>query len=145
MFLDIVDGMRKQGQSDAEIAKGFDLTRTEIQAARSLAKNQQKQDDIHMAEKLQAKGMSTSAIGRQMGKNESSVRALLAERTRDKARVLDSTASMLKSEVAKQGMIDVGVGVELHVGVSRNKLDTAIASLKAVSYTHLRAHETPEH
>jgi len=138
MFLDIVDGMRKQGQSDAEIAKGFGLTRTEIQAARSLAKNQQKQDDIHMAEKLQAKGMSTSAIGRQMGKNESSVRALLAERTRDKARVLDSTASMLKSEVAKQGMIDVGVGVELHVGVSRNKLDTAIASLKEEGYvTHI--------
>ena len=84
---------------------------------------EKKQEDIYTAQRLQDKGMSKSAIGRQMGIPESSVRNLLKPGAIDKARSNQVTSDMLKREVDDKGMIDVGVGVEHHVGVTRSKLD----------------------
>jgi hypothetical protein len=42
---------------------------------------------------------------------------------------------MLKEQVAKKGYIDVGTGVENHLGISSTKLNTSIAVLKDQGYT----------
>lgn len=135
-FLQHVAELRKEGLSDTEIARGFGMTTTELRAANSIAKNQQKQADIAMATKLKyERGMSNMAIGEKMGKNESSIRSLLAEGAKERADILQTTASMLKRQLEeKGGYLDIGKGVENHIGVSKERLATAVAMLKAEGY-----------
>jgi DNA-binding CsgD family transcriptional regulator/transcriptional regulator len=133
-FLGSVEGMRKQGLSETEIARGFGMTTTQLRAVKSIARAEQKQAQIGQAQRLKDKGYSNIAIGKRMGLNESSVRALLAPGEKDKADVLETTASMLKSQVDEKGLLDIGVGVEHHIGVSKDKLNTAVAILREKGY-----------
>jgi hypothetical protein len=133
-FLDTVDGLRRDGMSEADIARGFGMTTTQLRAARSIAKNEEKQADIDMAQRLKDKGYSNVAIGKRMNINESSVRALLAPGQKDKADVLEATSNMLKDAVNKKGFVDVGTGVERHIGISSTKLGTAVARLQEEGY-----------
>jgi hypothetical protein len=133
-FLDTVNGLRSDGMSEADIARGFGMTTTQLRAARSIAKNEEKQADIDMAQRLKDKGYSNVAIGKRMKINESSVRALLAPGQKDKADVLEATSNMLKDAVNKKGFVDVGTGVERHIGISSTKLGTAVARLQEEGY-----------
>ena len=135
-FLNYVAGLRGQGMSEQEVARGLGLSIKQLRDAKSIAKTAEKTADIAMAERLRAKGMSNVAIGQRMGKNESSVRALLAPGVKDKAQVLESTSSMLKEQVEKKGYLDIGPGVELYprVGVSRTKFNTAVSLLEEQGY-----------
>ncbi|MET0786939.1 MAG: helix-turn-helix domain-containing protein [Paenisporosarcina sp.] len=133
-FLDAVADLKSKGMSEVEIARGFGLSTTELRAGKSVAKNQQKQAQIAMAQRLKDKGTSTSAIAKRMGLPESTTRELLKPGAQDKADALTSTANMLKKEVAEKGLLDVGSGVENHLGVTRTHLDTAISVLKTDGY-----------
>jgi DNA-binding CsgD family transcriptional regulator len=133
-FLDSVEMMRKQGMSETEIARGLGITTTQLRAKKTIARAERKQEQIDQAQRLKDKGYSNVAIGERMGLNESSVRSLLAPGSKDKANVLETTSSMLKSQVDKKGYLDVGSGVENHVGVSRDKLQTAVAMLQEQGY-----------
>jgi len=133
-FLSYVEGLRRDGLNETEIAKGLKTTTTQLRAAKAIAKTQQKQADIAMAQRLKDKGWSNTAIGERMGINESSVRALLAPGAKDKAAVLQATSNMLKEQVDSKGFVDVGTGVEHYVGVSRTKMDNAIAQLREQGY-----------
>jgi DNA-binding NarL/FixJ family response regulator len=135
-FLESVEKMRKEGLSETDIAKGFGLTTTELRASKSIARNADKQAKIGEAQRLQDRGWSNVAIGKRMGIPESTVRSYLAPGAKDKADVLHSTAQMLRDEVAKKGMVDVSIGVERlpSVGVSKEKLATAVAILKQEGY-----------
>lgn len=133
-FLGTVAQFRSEGLSDTEIAASLGMTTTEFRAVNSIEKNKKKQADIAEAQRLQDKGYSNVAIGKQMGIGESSVRALLAPGQKDKADVLMATTNSLKAAVEKKPYLDVGVGVEHHVGVSETKFKTAIAQLKHEGY-----------
>lgn len=149
-FLDTVEILRKQGMSDAEIAKGFSpsdddiasgvasksdkLTSTDIRALKSIAKTELKQDQIRMAERLHDKGMSNNKIGERMGINESSVRALRAPGAKEKADVLKSTTDMLRRQVAEKQYIDIGVGVHHTLDITEDKFKVAVAKLREEGY-----------
>lgn len=138
-FLGYVNDLKRQGLGEVEIAKALSndehrVTVAELRAAKSIANNQKKQADIGMAQKLQEKGYSNVAIGKRMGIPESSVRALLAPGQKDKAQILDATASVLKDQVAQKSYIDVGAGVEHQLGISGTKLKTALAKLQEEGY-----------
>ena len=133
-FLSMVDNLRKQGLSETDVAQGLGITTTQLRDAKSIAKTEQRQANISMAQRLKDKGYSNVAIGARMNINESSVRSLLEPGRKDKVNLLETTANMLKDQVVEKGFIDVGSGVENHVGVSRTKLDTAIAMLKEKGY-----------
>lgn len=141
-FLDIVAELKKEGMSDTEIARGFGMSRNQLNANRSIALNQQKQAKIAQVEKYAAKGMSNVEIGRRMGLNESSIRALRAPGEKEKLDILTSTAEMLKRQVDEKGMIDVGRGVHLdlpigdggNIGISDGKFKTALAMVQELGY-----------
>ena len=137
-FLDTISMLKKDGMTDAQIAKGFHISRNELVAARSIALAQQKQEKRIKAQRLKEKGYSNPEIGRRMGGlNESSVRALLAPGATARADALHTISSMIQSHVDKKGMVDVGVGVEYQLGITRTRLDTAVAMLKEKGYvTH---------
>jgi 2'-5' RNA ligase/biotin operon repressor len=141
-FLDYVDDLKKKGLSETQIAEGmgmFDpdakVSTTELRAAKTIAKNQQKQAQISQAEKLKRKGVSNSAIGREMGINESSVRALLAPGARENADRLTTTANMLRDQLDKKQYLDVGKGVENQLGISSNQLAVAVSMLREEGYS----------
>lgn len=133
-FLDAVTKLKNDGLSEAEIARGFGITTTQLRAARSEALAQQKQEKINTAQRLKDRGWSNVAIGNRMGLNESSVRALLAPGSKDKADALQTTANMLKDQFKTKEYLDVGKGVESQLGITRNRLDTSIAILREQGY-----------
>lgn len=133
-FLDSVQKLRNDGMTESEIARGMGLTTTQLRAKKSNALAEQKQSKILQAQRYKENGWSNVEIGKRMGINESSVRALLVPGEKDKADALQTTANMLKDQVDKKGMIDVGIGVQHQVGVTKTRLDTAVAALKDQGY-----------
>lgn len=141
-FLQYVDELSKQGLSDAEIAKGLNLlnpdgkpmSSTDIRALKSIAKTKNRAADISRAEQLKKKGLSNIAIGEKMGINESSVRSLLDPGLKERNNVLKTTSEMMKERIGKDGIIDVGTGVENHLGIAPSKKAVAIAMLEEEGY-----------
>lgn len=140
-FLDFVDDLMAKGMSEAEVAKAIGLmdqdekfTTDNLRALRSIAKNEQRAHKIATAQRLKDTGMSTSAIGREMGVNESTVRGLLAPGAKDRADRLVVTANLLKDQIEDGGYLDVGEGVENHLGISKEQLKTAVAILEEEGY-----------
>lgn len=129
-FLSYVRDLKKGGMSDVDIAKSLNITTTQLRAKKSIAKSEQRKADFAQAIKLKNKGYSNTEIGRRMGMPESSVRSLLDPVLKERSEVTAATADMLKAAVAKKKYLDVGLGVENHIGISRTKLKTAIAMLE---------------
>lgn len=133
-FLGYVAKLQKDGMTEAEIAKGMGINTSQLRAAKSIARNEERQANINMAQRLKEKGLSNIAIGKRMDIGESQVRALLEPGVKDKADVLASTTKMLKDEVAKKKYIDIGTGVENQLSISQTKLSTAVAALQEEGY-----------
>ena len=133
-FLDYVADLKSKGLSESEIAKGFGVSIAQLRAERSIAKNQQRAADIAMAQRLRDRGWSNVAIADRMGKPESTVRSLLDPGAKDKADILKSTSDALRDQVNQHKFIDVGTGVETHLGVSSTRLQTAVEMLRAEGY-----------
>lgn len=133
-FLGYVAKLQKEGLSESQVAEGMGITTTQLRAAKSIAKNEERQANIGMATRLKDKGMSNVAIGERMGIPESTVRTLLEPSAKDKADVLLSTSNMLRDEVADKKYLDIGAGVENHLDISSTKLATAVAVLQEEGY-----------
>lgn len=133
-LLSTIKDLKAKGVSETEIAKGLGMTTTQLRAQRSIAKNEKRKADAAMVARLKEKGMSNTAIGRRMGINESSVRALLDPTLKERAGSTEALAKELKKSVGKDGLVDVGLGVETNLGVTGTKLKTATAMLEAEGY-----------
>ena len=129
-FRQRVDELKEKGLSQVEIAEGLGMSTTELRARISLDKVAQRKADAAMAQRLKEKGYSNVEIGKRMGGiNESSVRSLLNPAMQERAAVTEATVAMLKKEVDEKKYLDVGVGIETQLGVSKTKLDTALYKL----------------
>lgn len=148
-FLGYVEEMRKKGLTDKEIvdglnlssreagfikAKSDELTTTQWRAAKAIANNAVRAEQVARAEQLRATGMSNIAIGKEMGINESSVRSLLNPGAKERNAQLTGTADMLKRQLNKHEYLDIGVGTENHLGVTNDKLSKAVAMLQEEGY-----------
>ena len=133
-FIGYVEKLRGQGIEEVDIAEGMGLTTTELRARKSIAKSEIRRAQSAQALSLLNKGMSKVAIGKRMGLNESSVRALLDPVLQKRADIAVETANMLRDVVSKKGVIDIGAGVETHLGISKTKLNTAVSLLEEEGY-----------
>jgi DNA-binding CsgD family transcriptional regulator len=129
-----VKELRKQGMSEVDIAKGEGIKVSQLRAKMSLAKAEERAAKRAEVLRLVDKGYSNVEIGRRTGLNESSVRSLRDPILAERASIIDVTANMLKESVDQKRFIDVGAGVENHIGVSRTKLNTAVALLQEQGY-----------
>lgn len=133
-IMDFLKKLRSQGLTETQIAQGFGMTTTELRAAKSNARAAVIADQIRLAESLRAKGLSTTAIAERMGIPEPTVRNRLKPGESMKADKVQQLANLLRKEVDARSMIMVGEGVDTHLGVSRERLRTAIAILEAEGY-----------
>lgn len=134
-FTAMYDKLKAKGLTDTEIAKAMDMRRNELQAQRAIIKNQMRAEREARALTLKEAGYSNVRIGEEMGINESTVRALLDPSTRANREIVESTANLLRDQVAKKEFIDIGSGVELEIGgLSPEKLRTAVTMLENEGY-----------
>jgi DNA-binding CsgD family transcriptional regulator len=129
-----VKSLKEKGISDLEIAKGLEMKTTELRQLKSIEKDAKKAADSAFAFRLHEKGLSNVAIGKRMGINESSVRSLLNPSLQERSKILRNTADVLKKRADESRYIDVGLGTEIHLGVSRTKLQTAVKMLEEEGY-----------
>lgn len=149
-FLDILEEHKRDGLSEAQIAQlyhappKYPFTVADLRGVKSRSVNMQKREQIRTAQTLSDKGMGASAIARQMGVNESTVRSFLEPGRLDKLDILEQTSQMLKRQVDEKGMIDIGAHVErdlpigenpdTKIGISKDKFNTAVSMLKEEGY-----------
>lgn len=133
-FLGTVRELRQKGLGDTEIARGLGMTTSQFRARNSLATAEVRAAQRAEVLRLSEKGMSNVAIGERMGLNESTIRSLKNPILAERAAITAATSNALKESIAKFKYIDVGAGVENHIGVSRTKLNTAIAELVEQGY-----------
>jgi len=133
-FLAYVDSLGKQGLTELEIAQGLGISSNELRKEKKLAKTAVRAAQQTEATRLASSGMSNIAIGKQMGLNESSVRALLDPARQANNSKLENTANLLKRSLENQAAIDIGTGTELYAGVSRTHLLQAVALLEKEGY-----------
>ena len=134
-FLSRVEELTKKGMSEKDIADSMGLTTSQLRIQKSLAKDERRTIEVDTAKGLRDKGYSLNEIAKMMGyKNDSSVRSLLNEQSESRMKEAMNTAKFLKKQVDEKGMIDVGVGVERELGISKEKLKTALYILEMEGY-----------
>ena len=134
-FLSRIQEFKDKGMSEKEIATAFGLTTTQMRVQESLAKSERRAIEVARAMRLREKGMSLNQIAKEMGyNNDSSIRSLLNERSVQKMDEAKNVAATLKKHIDEKGMIDVGVGIERELGVSKEKLNQALYMLELEGY-----------
>jgi len=134
-FLSRVNELKKSGMSEKEIAESMGLTTTQLRTQVGLAKDERRALEVATAKSLREKGYSLNQIAEKMGyKNDSSIRSLLNEEAEARMNQARKTAEFLKKQVDEKGMIDVGVGVERELGISKEKIKQALYILEMEGY-----------
>lgn len=121
--------------NSTDIARALGMTTTEYRARYSVAFNEAKMANIAKANRLKDQGWSPTAIGKEMGVPESTVRGWLKPQAQARRDVALDIADKLKASIPKDGAVDIGAGVELYLGTSADKLKTATQMLVDEGYT----------
>ena len=147
-FRSEVTRLKKQGFSDAEIAKALmgqkgvnkktgepiwynstDL-RARIAIERTDERNAKRERALQLLDECHG---NQSEAARRMGINESSLRSLLNDAIAERTDRYENTAEFLKKRIAEKGMIDISSGTEYYIGIGENMGVTDYTKKVAVS------------
>ena len=102
--------LKRQGLSDTEVARAFNMSTTQYRALYKIAREEREKEDISKVIRLKEKGWSNTAIAKEMGRNESVIRSWLEpgrQARMDSTRVI---AEGLKEVAEQKPYLDVGKG-----------------------------------
>lgn len=146
-FLTRIDRLKKEEgftETAENVKKYFGMKLEDYRNEKYWSEYTRREQQVVKAKTLRDKGLGNSAIGREMGISESTVRSLLNPNSEAKMLAAKQTAEFLKEQVNTKGMLDVGKdaeryinvgdGVEGKLGISRTKLDQALYALEAEGY-----------
>ena len=135
-FLSRVEELKKNGWTETpeNIKKEFGLTTTQYRTEKALAKDERRILTVARVKSLKSDGLGYTAIGREMGLPESTVRSLLKENAEARTLQARKTADFIREQIDSKGMIDIGAGVERELGISKEKLNEAIYILEREGY-----------
>ncbi|MBR6641750.1 MAG: helix-turn-helix domain-containing protein [Clostridia bacterium] len=144
-FLARVEELKKNGWTETpeNIKKEFGLNTSQYRREKMICTNERRALVVKTAKSLREDGLSNSEIGRRMGVNESTVRSWFNQESESKMLQCQQTADFLRDQIKQKKMIDVGVGVEYELNVSREKLDTALYMLEREGY-HVHGGRVPQ-
>lgn len=140
MFMSRVNELRAQGYTDKEIVDKFGNelgieSTGQLRAQRTIANGQIKSYEMAHIRQLKEKGYSNIKIAEMTGVSEATVRNYLKDDYKVKATKTQELADVLKSQVEDLTYLDVGKGVEVQLGVSREQLNAAVQLLQEEGYT----------
>lgn len=146
-FLGRVEEMRKAGftytdpetgksyKGDTAIAKSMGLSSTQFRTEIGICKDERRMLKVSRAKALKEKGLGDSAIGREMGIPESSVRSLLNSKSESRMQASRNAAELIRKRIEETGkFIDIGVGTERELNLSPEKFNQAVALLEREGY-----------
>lgn len=134
-FLSRIAELKKSGMTETEIAHELGLSTTQYRVQKQLASHERRQLEVDRAKSLRADGKSLNEIAKIMGyQYDSSVRSLLNDNTAERANRAQKAADILKKELKKKSMIDVGAGAEREIGISENTMKEALYILEREGY-----------
>lgn len=134
-FLSRVNELRKQGVDGKELAKELGMSTTDMRIYERIAKHERRDLEAARARSLRDDGKTPTEIARIMGyKSESSIRTLLNDEVAGRKNKARAAADVLKKELEGKDILDVGVGVERELGISKEQLQEAIRILELDGY-----------
>lgn len=134
-FLSRIAELKNSGMSETEIAHELGLSTTQYRVHKQIATHERRNLERERALSLRKDGKSLNEIAEIMGyKNDSSIRSLLDDNTADRKNRAQKTAEILKRELEKKKMIDVGAGAERELGISETTMKEALEILKMEGY-----------
>lgn len=139
-FRQRVRELRKQGLTEAEIAKALDLSLNQYRTMNTISKNEEKKELVDNILKLHDKQWSNTAIAEKFGVTEGTVRNYISRGYQYKETAVDNTARALAAEIENKPYLDVGKGVEAQLGVTKTNLDNAVALLETRGYRAVPIH-----
>ncbi len=131
-FLNQYEALKAKGLGPKEIASRLGMNTTQLRGNITWARSEQDMYNRTQASEMKAQGMTNVDIGKKLGVSEATVRNYLSEKNPvEKARStqLENISDAIKSGVDKTGYLDVGVGVERQIGVSRTKFNAVVNKL----------------
>ena len=145
-FLTRVERLKKDGWKETaeNVEKEFGMKLEDYRNEKAWANYTRREQQVARAKSLKEKGLGDTAIGKEMGIPESTVRSLLNPKSEAKMQAAKQTADFLKEQIATKEWIDVGKdaeryinvgdGAENKMGISRTKLDQALYALESEGY-----------
>lgn len=133
-FVKKSDALKAKGFSQKEIAEAFGMSTTEYRRQRALMVGEVREANRLHVIKEKERGLSVAAISRNTGLPESTIRDMLRPHDNAKFRLVRKMADLLKKIISKDRFVDVGDGVEIHMGITRTQLDQAVQALKNEGY-----------
>lgn len=137
-FLQAVSLMEQKGMTESQIAAAFStpeekFTTTQLRANKSMARNEIQKHEILNIVRMKERQMSNTAIAERLGIPESTVRNRLKAHEKGREDIIMNTANLLKDKLG-DGYLDVGVGSAGYLGVSEERMKTALEVLKSEGY-----------
>ena len=135
-FLGRVEQLRKEGwvETAENVKNTFKMSLKDYRNEKAWANYERRLYQVERAKSLRSDGKGPTEIGREMGLSESTVRSLLNPRSEYRMREAAKTAVFLKRQVDAKEMVDVGIGVERELNISRTRLDQALYGLQREGY-----------
>ncbi|MEG0239547.1 MAG: helix-turn-helix domain-containing protein [Anaerorhabdus sp.] len=134
-LLSKIDELRGKGMKETEIASELGMNTSELRSAISWAGNERKRVLQESVVSRFERGDTKTKIANDLGMSESSVRNYLKTKDTIQTKQVNNVADALKKGVSENEFLDIGVGVERQIGVSRAKLKAAVNKLKEEGYT----------
>lgn len=131
------------GLSETEIAKSLKMSTTQLRAKRAIAADDLRREKVAFCKKGQAEGKTNVQIAKEMEEKfnlphsptrESTVRSLLNGEREARMNSTLEAANSLKKICDEKGILDVGVGVEKELGISKDKMKVALEILQEWGY-----------
>jgi len=133
-FNQYVRERKNAGESEVDIARDLEMSVAELRSKVSISKAEKTAADRAKAIRMKDHGDSNRVIAEALGVTEGTVRNLLNPTLESRANTIANISDTIKKNVDEKGYIDVGPGTEIEVGVSRTKMNAAIAKLKEEGY-----------
>ena len=131
-FLSDYKALRDRGLSEVDIANNFEMTTTQLRNQITYSTAEQRASERDAIQYWKEQGHTNTEIGKRLGISEGSVRNRLApprtDRVPRKTQLENIEKAILKG-IEKTGHLDVGVGVEIQLGVSRSTFNAVVNHL----------------
>lgn len=128
------EALKAKGLPPVEIAKKLNMNTTQLRNSITWATKERREFLDEQVPNMREMGFSDLMISQKLGISPRTVQNYLSPKEKVVKMQIDSVTNAITEAVDKHKYIDVGVGVERQLGISKTKLDTAVNKLAEEGY-----------